>query len=84
MDLYPVKLEGGAYQIFLEVPREKIINLQAFFEIYEGLAAVRTENKTESIVSLLTTESMLEDCLAALRALAPEIPWRDATPVDLR
>lgn len=62
--------------IYLEVPPAKIVQLQAYFEIEEDLGVVRTLNKSSSLICILTTKDLLEDCIALLSAVRSEINWR--------
>jgi hypothetical protein len=70
----------------LEVAESKLVLFQAYFEHYEGLAAVRTVDRSRSRVCLLCTRDTFPDCLKALEALQNSIPWRvvsNLTPGDL-
>jgi hypothetical protein len=62
--------------VYLEVPGAKVVLLQAYFELYEGLGVVRTLDIRTSLVCIVTTASQLDECLRALEALRPEIGWR--------
>ena len=83
MELLPDKLDDNTYAIYLEVPGSKIVELQAHFELYEGIGIVRTLSVKNSLVCILTTKDMLNDCIELLNALrnnnaGNEIPWRAA------
>lgn len=73
----PIAIDSETYAIFLEVPHAQVVALQARFEIYEGLATVRTVDKGFSLVSVVTTASLLPECVAALQAAKSEIQWRE-------
>ena len=62
--------------LYLEVPGSKVVLLQAYFELYEGVGVVRTLNIRSSLVCVLTTESLLHDCLDVLDAIQKETQWR--------
>jgi hypothetical protein len=61
--------------VYIEVPPEKVVLFQAFFELYEGLGLVRTLDLKKNLLCVLTTASQLEDCLQALSELKSEIDW---------
>lgn len=69
-------IDEGTRALYLEVPGEKVVILQALVESYEGLGLVRTLNIRKSLICILTTPSMLDACLEMLHALRPEIGWR--------
>lgn len=66
--------------VYLEVPAAQVVMLQAYFELYEGLGIVRTLDCRKSLVCILTTSTVLDDCIKALLELQPSIQWR---PVPL-
>jgi Domain of unknown function (DUF4911) len=68
-------IDTGTCAFYLIVPSEKVVLLQAFFELYEGVGIVRTLNLRRSLVCILTTPSMLGDCRAALEAIRSMVPW---------
>ncbi len=72
----PIDAQTEAF--YLEVPADKVVLLQAFFELYEGLGVVRTEDVERSLVCVMTTTSLVHTCAAALEALRPEIGWKVA------
>lgn len=71
----PDRIDEGTVALYLKVPGEKVVLLQALTESYEGLAMVRTLNIRKSLVAILTTPSMLEDCQALLDSLKTVIQW---------
>ncbi len=73
--LTPDFIDTGTCAFYLIVPSEKVVLLQAFFELYEGIGIVRTLNLRRSLVCILTTPSMISDCRAALEAIRTMIPW---------
>ena len=64
--------------LFLNIPAEKVVLLQAIVELYEGLAVVRTIDLRNSLVSVLTTNDTWPDLLALLDSLKSQLDWRPA------
>ncbi len=62
--------------IYLEVPGTRVVLFQGFFELYEGVGTVRTLDIRNSLVCVITTPTMLDDCLLILEAMATTVPWR--------
>lgn len=95
----PDVFADGSAVFYLEVPANKIVDLQGYFELYEGLGLIRTlrdlgrrapvlgqqEKYTQaiSLVAVLTTVSQIDDCLAALAAVKGEIAWEFASLQEL-
>lgn len=73
---YVHNLDEHTRGIYLEIPAAKVVFFQAVFEAYEGLGTVRTIDIGKSLVCLVTTDTMLSDCFAALAALKAQVPWR--------
>ncbi|MFM1846998.1 MAG: hypothetical protein RL417_472 [Pseudomonadota bacterium] len=73
--IVPDFIDTGTCAFYLVVPSDKVVLLQAFFELYEGLGIVRTLNLRKSLVCILTTPSMIDDCRRALEAIRSMIPW---------
>ena len=71
-------VDSETVAIYLEVPGSKIVLLQGYFELYEGVGIVRTVDVRRSLLCILTTPSMVDDCLAVLDAISEQIPWRPA------
>ncbi len=71
------ELDSHTLAIYLEVPGNKVVLLQGIFENYEGLATVRTLDIRKSLVCILTTRSVREDCMAALEGIKELVPWRE-------
>ena len=80
MEIIPDKLDEHTVALYLEVPGSMIVELQAYFELYEGIGIVRTLSVKKSLVCVLTTVDMQEDCIELLNALRNNaenrIPWR--------
>ena len=71
------QLDPYTYAIYLEVPGSKVVLLQGLFENYEGLGTVRTLDIRKSLVCILTTSSVKDECLAALNGIKSLVPWRE-------
>ncbi|MCB0334710.1 MAG: hypothetical protein KDD62_00350 [Bdellovibrionales bacterium] len=61
---------------YLEVPSAQLVELQAYFEMYESLGTVRTIDLKRSLVCILTTTSLAEPCQQALLSLRDRLQWR--------
>lgn len=87
-EIIPDRLDEQTCALYLEVPGSKIVELQAHFELYEGMGIVRTLSVKKSLVCVLTTNDMLNDCIELLNALRnnndfeSNIPWRTAPKPD--
>ena len=68
--------------IYLEVPSSKLVLFQAFFELFEGVALVRTLNVKRSLVCVLTTLDLSAQCFTILEALRSIIEWRQVGRPD--
>ena len=64
----PVQIDQATYAFYLEVAGSKVVLLQAFFELYEGLGTVRTIDIRRSLICVLTTPTQLHQCREALEA----------------
>ena len=69
--------------IYIEVPPQKVVLFQAFFELYEGLGLVRTLDLKKNLLCVITTTSQIEYCLQALLELKSEIDWIPANVPNL-
>jgi|GEM_PF-1148025 len=63
------KIDNQTYSVFLSIPGDQVVLLQAYFELYEGLGTVRTLDINSSKVCVLTTKSQLITCLKAIDSL---------------
>ncbi|MBX7144263.1 MAG: DUF4911 domain-containing protein [Oligoflexia bacterium] len=68
-------IDEGTRAIYLKVPGEQVVLLQGFFELYENVGICRTLSIRDSLVAIITTPSMLEDCLSILNAIKTNINW---------
>ena len=80
MNENPLQLDPHTCAFYLHLPGSKVVLLQAFFELYEGLATVRTIDIRRSLVCVLTTPQLAQECRNALEALRDQNPWRFAPP----
>ena len=64
--------------LYLEVPSNKVVLFQAFFELYEGLGLVRTLDMRKNLLCVITTDSQLDDCCQALEGIQKEVEWKPA------
>ena len=79
-----VQLDSDTLAFYLEVPKNQVVLLQTFFELYDGVGTVRTPEGSRGIVSVLTTPSMAEDCCWVLAAIKEHVAWNlcDAPPTE--
>ncbi len=73
--LHAYALDEIACAIYLYCPGDKIVLLQGYLETYEGLGVVRTIDKINSTICIITTRSMLDNCINFLTNIKPQIPW---------
>ena len=73
---HAVSVDSITKAIYLEIPREEIVTLQALFELYDGLATVRSTNGKTGHVVVLTSSSTLSDCVAVLESVKDWIRFR--------
>ena len=76
MKIEVVRLDDLTVAYYLSVPGSKVVLLQAFFELYEGIATVRTIDAKNSLVCLIVPEDQREACEDALEAIRPFVPWK--------
>lgn len=77
------QLDSQLTAIYLQVPGSQVVLLQAMFELYEGVAVVRTLSIKKSLVAILTTPSMLKVCEGVLDSIKDQIPWQEiARPAE--
>lgn len=81
MEHFIRQIDADTHLICLEVPTSSIVLLQGLFETYEGLGTVRSLDTKNSLLSVITTGSCLNDCLKLLESIKNEIPWRAAEQV---
>ena len=70
-----VHLDGDTVAFYLEVPRSHVVLLQVYFELYDGVGTVRTLDGEGAIVCVLTTPSLLQDCIGVLHAIQEHVAW---------
>jgi hypothetical protein len=74
-------IEPGTIALFLTVPRNNVVLLQAYFDLHEGIGTVRTLDHPEQIVRILTTEDQYQDCCRLLLAVRNHIRWAPSSYV---
>lgn len=74
------QLDEGSFALYLEVPGSKVVLLQAYFELYEGVGVVRTVDIRTSRVCIVTTKSLLQDCLTVLESIHEKTGWKFTKP----
>ena len=68
-------IEPGTICLYLLVPRNNVVLLQAYFDLHEGIGSVRTLDEPRQVVRILTTEDQYEDCCALLLSVQEQIGW---------
>ena len=79
---YLEQLDDGSVAIYLYTPGPKVVLLQAYFELYECVGVVRTLDIRSSLVCVVTTSSLLEDCLEILEQVKTATCWEFAPRPD--
>ena len=74
-DEFPGLLDDYAIAISLRLPSSKVVALQAYLELYEGVGFLRTRDVRNSLVTVLTTPTSFQACREMLEALRAEIGW---------
>lgn len=74
-----IQIDPNTVAYYLKVPRNQIVLLQTYFELYDGVGTVRTLDK-ESIVCVLTTPSMAKECQEVLQAIREQVTWAVTEP----
>lgn len=74
----PLRLDDQTLVFVLELPPARVVLFQAHFELYEGVATIRTVSPRDSVVCVLTTPAMLDDCRQVLDSVRESLQWRAA------
>jgi Domain of unknown function (DUF4911) len=77
------RLDECTLQLTLAVPVEKIVLFQSFFELYPGIALVRTLDEAAGILTIILPDSMLPDCIQLLDSLRSRIAWVPSAQTSL-
>jgi hypothetical protein len=72
---FAVSRDPSTVAFYLRVPRSHVVLLQAYFELYDGIATVRTLQGPDAIVCVLTPTTQQEDCIGVLTAIRSEVHW---------
>ncbi len=75
-----IRLDHETTAYYLEVPRNQIVLLQTYFELYDGVGTVRTLEGDRAVVCILTTPSMAKDCEEVLQAIREQVAWTPCEP----
>lgn len=75
-----VQLDPETVAYYLEVPRNQIVLLQTYFELYDGVGTVRTLEGDRAVVCVLTTPSMAKDCREVLEGIREQVAWITCEP----
>lgn len=78
----PIELDSITRAFFLDVPGPKVVLLQGYFETYEGVGTVRTLDIKNSLLAIVTTKDLQQECLNILESIKEEVNWRFVTDVD--
>ncbi|MEY4701956.1 MAG: hypothetical protein RL326_2143 [Pseudomonadota bacterium] len=71
-----ILVDQHSVALYLEVPRSQVVLLQAYFDLYDGVATVRTLQSDRSVVCVLTTPSQLDTCLGVLHTVRAQVTWQ--------
>ena len=77
------RLDDSTYGIFLSLDKDYVVLLQGFLETYEGIGTIRSLSKKDSLVCIITTNSMLDDCIEFLNAIKDQIKWKAFLDFDI-
>jgi hypothetical protein len=70
--------------ICLELPPSKVVILQGAFELLEGIGILRTLDTERALICVITTPSLVRECVDVLNALQEAVLWRVAeVPPDV-
>ncbi len=70
------QIDEDSVVLYLDCPGADVVLLQAYFDLYEGLGIVRTLDIRRSLVCILTTPTMLDDCVEALESIRDHVAWK--------
>jgi hypothetical protein len=75
-----VQLDPNTVAYYLEIPRNQVVLLQTYFELYDGVGTVRTLEGDRAVVCVLTTPSMAKDCREVLEGIREQVTWAVCEP----
>ena len=59
--------------IYLKVPEKKVVMMQSYFEIYDGVATVRTLDIKNSLICIIVPNCNLDLCFEILESIKKEV-----------
>lgn len=78
-----IPLDDFAGAIALEVPTSQVVLLQAYFELSEGLGAVRTENLSRSRIVILLSKDSYKPACELLESIQDKVQWRASSDLSV-
>jgi len=67
-------------EIYLRLPPEDIAYVKYVIESYEGVAVLRTVDRTAAIVVVMIAADLEHDARGILQALQHEVAWTEVPP----
>ena len=71
-------------EIYLRVPPEEIAYVKFIFESYEGIAVVRTIERTRAVIVLMVAPDFADEARRILAAIRSEVTWEEVPPSAVR
>ena len=59
--------------IYLKIPEKKVVMMQSYFEIYDGVATVRTLDIKNSLICIIVPNCNLDLCFEILESIKKEV-----------
>ncbi|MGI6680165.1 MAG: DUF4911 domain-containing protein [Bdellovibrionota bacterium] len=66
-------LDDKTSGIYLKVPEKKVVMMQSYFEIYDGIATVRTLDIRNSLICIIVPNCNLQICLEILESIKKDV-----------
>ena len=63
-------------ELYIRLPATDIAYVKFVFESYEGIAVVRTVDRTEAVIVLMVAGDFEHHARAILDSLRDEVPWQ--------
>lgn len=67
-------------EVYLRVAPTDIAYVKFIFESYEGIAVVRTVDRTRAVIVLLIAADFAAEARRILDAIRSEVPWEELLP----